>query len=153
MGQVGKKLPAWDFSKVKPMSEAVEQAKKDGRSVHFASRMDLCHLKHSNLEKHLQTYKGRVVFLGGQRQRRQWIQCSNHGGRSFTLANGSSKVFGSVEELAKPTRQFPLKRRGTCRRHHDYCDCPRRSARKCGQDFHPIEDRNNWTRLMNQWFS
>ena len=34
----GTSLPAWDFNKVKPKSEVVQQAKKDSKSVHFASR-------------------------------------------------------------------------------------------------------------------
>ena len=35
-----------------------------GRKVHFASLMDLCHLKNSELEPQYQKYKGRVVFRG-----------------------------------------------------------------------------------------
>ena len=52
-------LPAWDSKKVKPKSEVVQQAKKDGRSVHVAIPMNFCHLKHSELAKHLHRYKGR----------------------------------------------------------------------------------------------
>ena len=36
---------------------------KDGRFVHSASLMDLCHLKRSELATHLQKYQGRVVLL------------------------------------------------------------------------------------------
>ena len=42
-----KHLPGWDFKKVKPKSEVVEQAKKDGICVHFATLVVLFHLKHS----------------------------------------------------------------------------------------------------------
>ena len=35
-----------------------------GRNVHFASLMDLCHLKNSELEPRYQKYKGGVVLRG-----------------------------------------------------------------------------------------
>ena len=35
-----------------------------GRKVHFASLMDLCHLKNLELEPQYQKYKGRVVLRG-----------------------------------------------------------------------------------------
>ena len=40
---------------------------KEGRraaTVHFASLMDICHLKNAELEAKHQTYKGRVVLRG-----------------------------------------------------------------------------------------
>ena len=44
--------------------EVIEEAKRQNKSVHFGSLMELCHLKHAELEEHLQSYKGRVVFRG-----------------------------------------------------------------------------------------
>ena len=35
-----------------------------GAKVHFASLMDICHLKSAKLETKHQKYKGRVVFQG-----------------------------------------------------------------------------------------
>ena len=75
-------LLAGNFKEVKPESEVVQQARKDGRSVHFASLLDLCHLKH------LQTYKGERCASGAHRQRRQWIQSRIRAARSFSDANG-----------------------------------------------------------------
>ena len=66
-----KSLPAQDFKKAKPKSEVVQQAKKDGRLVHFASLMDICHLKHSELAKHLQTRKEEGRAPEGQDQRQK----------------------------------------------------------------------------------
>ena len=40
-------------------------AQKEGRTVHFATLLDLCHLKHSDLEQKIQKYKRRVVLRGG----------------------------------------------------------------------------------------
>ena len=62
-----KHLPLWDFKNAIPKSEVVQQAEKDGRSVHFTSLMDLSHLKHSVFEKLLPKHKGRVVPQESQR--------------------------------------------------------------------------------------
>ena len=42
--------------------EVIEEARNKGGKVHFASLVDLCHLKNSELEPQYQKYKGRVVF-------------------------------------------------------------------------------------------
>ena len=44
--------------------EVIDEAKSKGRKVHFASLMDICHLKNSELEPQYQRYKGRVVLRG-----------------------------------------------------------------------------------------
>ena len=42
----------------------IDQARNKGRKVHFASLMDLCHLKNLELEPQFQKYKCRVVLRG-----------------------------------------------------------------------------------------
>ena len=42
----------------------IAEARNGSRTVHFASLMDLCHLKNSELEPEFQKYKGRVVLRG-----------------------------------------------------------------------------------------
>ena len=42
----------------------IDEARTTGAKVHFASLMDLCHLKKSELELRYQKYKGRVVLRG-----------------------------------------------------------------------------------------
>ena len=42
----------------------IDEERNEGRKVHFASLMDLCHFKNSELELKLQKYKGRVVLRG-----------------------------------------------------------------------------------------
>ena len=42
----------------------IDEARREGRKVLFASLMDLCHLKNAELETKHQTYKDRVVFRG-----------------------------------------------------------------------------------------
>ena len=55
---------AWKLTKVKNKSEVIAEAWNKGHTVHFASLMDICHLKNSELEPQFQKYKGRVVLRG-----------------------------------------------------------------------------------------
>ena len=57
-------IPAWDITKVRNKSEVIDDARTKGRNVHFASLMDICHLKNAELETRHQKYKGRVVLRG-----------------------------------------------------------------------------------------
>ena len=54
---------AWQLTKVRN-KEVIEEASTKGIKVHFASLMDICHLKNAELEAKHQKYKGRVVFRG-----------------------------------------------------------------------------------------
>ena len=56
------KIPAWQLTKVRNTNEVIADARNKGRKVHFASLMDLCHLKNAELEAKHQKYKGRVVL-------------------------------------------------------------------------------------------
>ena len=42
------KIPAWDLTKVRSKSEVIDEARTKGAKVHFASLMDICHLKMPN---------------------------------------------------------------------------------------------------------
>ena len=44
------KIPAWQLTKVRNKKEVVEEARNKGTKVHFASLMDLCHVKSSEFE-------------------------------------------------------------------------------------------------------
>ena len=44
------KIPAWQLTKVRNKNEVIAEARNEGRKVHFASLMKLCHLKNSELE-------------------------------------------------------------------------------------------------------
>ena len=58
------KLPAWQLSKVKSKKEVIKEAQKKKKNIHFATLMDICHLKNAELEPKHQKYKGRAVFRG-----------------------------------------------------------------------------------------
>ena len=44
------KIPAWDITNVRSKKEVIDEVKTNGAKVHFASLMDICHLKNAELE-------------------------------------------------------------------------------------------------------
>ena len=58
------KISAWNLTKVRSKKEVIDEARTKGAKVHFASLMDVCHLKNAELEAPHQKYKGRVVLRG-----------------------------------------------------------------------------------------
>ena len=56
------KISAWNLTKVTSKKQVIEEARTSGATVHFASLMDICHLKIAELEAKHQKYKGRVVL-------------------------------------------------------------------------------------------
>ena len=72
------KISAWNLTKVKSKKNVIDEARTAGTTVHFASVMDICHLKNGELEAKHQKYKGRVVLRGDICERRFWLFCSIH---------------------------------------------------------------------------
>ena len=58
------KISAWNPTKVRSKKEVIDEGRTAGATVHFASLMDICHLKNAELEAKHQKYKGRVVLRG-----------------------------------------------------------------------------------------
>ena len=58
------KISAWNLTKVKSKKQVIDEARTSGATVHFASLMDICHLKNAELEAKHHQYKGRVVLRG-----------------------------------------------------------------------------------------
>ena len=58
------KISAWNLTKVRSKKEVIDEGRTTGAKVHFASLMDICHLKNAELETEHQKYKGRVVLRG-----------------------------------------------------------------------------------------
>ena len=48
----------------KSQKQVIDEARMSGATVHFASLMDICHLKNAELETKHQKYKGRIVLRG-----------------------------------------------------------------------------------------
>ena len=58
------KNSAWNLTKVRSKKQVIDEARMSGATVHFASLMDICHLKNAELKAKHQKYKGRVVLRG-----------------------------------------------------------------------------------------
>ena len=58
------KFSARNLTKVRSKKKVIDEARTSGAKVHFASLMDICHLKNAELEAKHQKYKGRVVLRG-----------------------------------------------------------------------------------------
>ena len=58
------KIPTWQLTKVRNKKEVIDEARKEGRTAHFASLVDICHLKNSELEPTCRKYKGRGALRG-----------------------------------------------------------------------------------------
>ena len=52
------KISTWNLTGVRNKSEVIDEARTKGAKVHFASLMDICHLKNAELEAKHQKYKG-----------------------------------------------------------------------------------------------
>ena len=58
------KFSAWNLTNVRSKKEVIDEARTKGAKVHFASSMDICHLKNAELEAKYRKNKGRVVLRG-----------------------------------------------------------------------------------------
>ena len=58
------KISAWNLTKVKSKKVVIDEARTTGAKVHFASLVDIYHMKNADLEEKHQKYKGRVVLRG-----------------------------------------------------------------------------------------
>ena len=63
MGKIGENF-GMELGKSQNKKELIDEARTSGAKVHFASLMDICHLKNAELEAKHQKYKGRVVLRG-----------------------------------------------------------------------------------------
>ena len=66
------KIPAWNQTKVRSKSEVIDEARTSGATVHFASLMDICHLKNAELEAKHQKYKR--SSCAPRRHRERWFR-------------------------------------------------------------------------------
>ena len=92
------KISAWNLTKVKSKSEVIDEARTSGAIVHFASLMDICHLKNAELETKHQKYKGRVV-LRGDIVKFRFLR-SIHGTKIFSISNDTRQDHGYHLQIA-----------------------------------------------------
>ena len=53
-----------EFGKIQSKKEVIREEQRDNKKVHFASLIDICHLKNAKLEPKLQKYKSGIVLRG-----------------------------------------------------------------------------------------
>ena len=93
MGKL-EKISAWNLTKIRSKKEVIDEAKTSGAKVHFASLMEICHLKNAELQAKQRKYKGRVVLRGDIVQRRFRVLRSIHRTKIIRITNDSSTSHG-----------------------------------------------------------
>ena len=78
----------------------IAEARNEGRTVHFASLMDFCHLKNSESEPQFQKYKGRVVLRGD-------IVKDDSGSNAVFTEQGSSASQMTAAKVMDVTSRLP----------------------------------------------
>ena len=58
------KISAWNLTKVRSKKQVIDEARTSGATVHFASLMDICHLKMLNWRKNTKNIKVEFVLRG-----------------------------------------------------------------------------------------
>ena len=94
------KILAWQLTKVRNKNEVIAEARNKGHTVHFASLMDLCHPKISELEPQFQKYKGRVVLRGD-------IAKDDSGSYAVFVEQGSSASQMTAAKMMEVTSRLP----------------------------------------------
>ena len=84
----------WNAERVRPRAEVIAEAHAKKISVHFGRLMDLCHLKHAELEKRSAKIQGESRISRRSSQRRDGVSRCLYRTRSLSLADGSRKVPG-----------------------------------------------------------
>ena len=102
----------------------IEEARNKGREVHFASLMDLCHLKNSELETKHQKYKGRAVLRGDIVKDDSGSYSENTGQGSSASQMTAANVMDIISRLQvamdKQSMQYSLKPRSKWKMHRRY---------------------------------
>ena len=98
------KISAWNLTKVRSKKEVIDEARTKGAKVHFASLMDICHLKNDELEATHQKYKGRVVLQGDVVKDDSESFAVIHRTRIFSISNDGCKSHGYHLQIARMRR-------------------------------------------------
>ena len=100
MGKL-EKIPAWNLTKVRSKKELIEEARNKCKTVHFASLMDICHLKNAELETTHQKIQRSSCVPRQHCERRFRLFCSIYRARIISFSNDSSKSHGYHLQIAR----------------------------------------------------
>ena len=95
------KISAWNLTKVRSKSEVIDEARTKGIKVHFASLMDICHLKNAELETKAPKIQRSSCTPWWYCKRQFWISRSFHWTRIISITNDSSKSHGYHIQTAR----------------------------------------------------
>ena len=84
------KISAWNLTKVRSKKEVIDEARTSGAKVHFASLMDICHLKKCWIGGKTPKVQKSGCTPRWYCERRFWVLRSIHRTRIFSISNGSS---------------------------------------------------------------
>ena len=101
MGENGKDSGVGPDDSQKEKNKVIDEARTKGAKVHFASLMDICHLKNAELEAKHPKYKGRVVLRGDIVKDDSGFLCSIYITRIISITDDSSKSHGYHIQTAR----------------------------------------------------
>ena len=150
------KIPAWQLTKVSNKKRGDRWSKERRQNSAFASLMDFCHLKNSELEPKHQTYQGRVVLRGDM------VKADSGSNTAFTEQGSSAsqtaaKVNGCHTKAARLRRTsnrrcFSLHPGQKWKRHPRYFKCQNRNVQTFGFVFQKTIGRNHGPVWLSQSF-
>ena len=116
------KIPAWDLTKVINKKEVIDEARNEGTKVHFASLMDLCHLKNSELEPTVSKVQrqSRTLKWNCKKMIQVRMQCSLNKDRQRPKwqPQKSWTLYPDFQDVqVKQLMQYPLIRRSKWKMH------------------------------------
>ena len=94
------KISCVDITKVRNKQEVIDEARTKGAKVHFASLMDLCHLKNSKAPKIQRSSCTPRRYC----KRRFGVLCSIHRATIISITNDGSKSHGYHIQIARVRR-------------------------------------------------
>ena len=123
------KISAWNLTKVRSKKEVIDEARMSGATVHFASLMDICHLKNAELEAKHQKYKGRVVLRGDtvKDDLGSYAVFAEQGSfvTQMTAAKSNGCHNGYQDAQDKQRTQYQRTSKSKWKMHHRYCEIPK----------------------------
>ena len=136
------------------MKDVIVEARKEGRKVHFASLMDLCHLENSELELQYRKCKGTVVLRGD-------IVKDDSGSCAVFIEKGSSASQMTAAKVMDITSRLPgcsgqaadavsLTRRSKWKMLTNYLKFPNRSVQAFGFVYRSTNGQNHGPVLQTQ---
>ena len=112
-------IPAWQLTKVRNKKEVIDEARREGKTVRFASLLDICHLKNSELEPKFHKYKRRVVFRGDT------VKDDSGSHAVFTEQGSLASQMTAVKVMDVIQLQYQLTPKSKWKMHHRLLEVPK----------------------------